>query len=412
MAKQFSYRVKNEEGKTLDGVLEASSLDHASKLLRGRGYLIIKVEEEKESEIKEIMRRFERVKVDDVVNFTRQLSTMVSAGLPLTESLSILRVQSPPAMSRVVSKVLEEVEGGKTLAIAMEESGDGVFDDIYIALVKAGEAAGVLDEVLKRLAETMEKQRDFRSKTKGAMVYPMIIIIGMVIVAVIMMIFVVPRMTEMYKDFGAELPLPTQILIGASDFAVKFWYLLLLIFGAIGYVFLKWSRTDVGSVMIEETLMKMPVVGELRLKMVMTEFARTMSLLISAGISILDALRITSAAVGSKIIGAKMMMAASKVEKGQSLGLVLAELGEFPPIVPQMIAVGEQTGKMDEILDKLADYFEGESEQAVKNLTTAIEPMIMAVMGVGVGFLVMAVIMPIYNLTSEKACVAFVFRDW
>lgn len=401
MAKQFGYRVKNEEGKTLDGVLEASSLDHASKLLRGRGYLIIKVEEEKESEIKEIMRRFERVKVDDVVNFTRQLSTMVSAGLPLTESLSILRVQSPPAMSRVVSKVLEEVEGGKTLAIAMEESGDGVFDDIYIALVKAGEAAGVLDEVLKRLAETMEKQRDFRSKTKGAMVYPMIIIIGMVIVAVIMMIFVVPRMTEMYKDFGTELPLPTQILIGASDFAVKFWYLLLLIFGAIGYVFLKWSRTDVGSVMIEETLMKMPVVGELRLKMVMTEFARTMSLLISAGISILDALRITSAAVGSKIIGAKMMMAASKVEKGQSLGLVLAELGEFPPIVPQMIAVGEQTGKMDEILDKLADYFEGESEQAVKNLTTAIEPMIMAVMGVGVGFLVMAVIMPIYNLTSQ-----------
>lgn len=401
MAKQFSYRVKNEEGKTLDGVLEASSLDHASKLLRGRGYLIIKVEEEKESEIKEIMRRFERVKVDDVVNFTRQLSTMVSAGLPLTESLSILRVQSPPAMSRVVSKVLEEVEGGKTLAIAMEEAGDGVFDDIYIALVKAGEAAGVLDDVLKRLAETMEKQRDFRSKTKGAMVYPMIIIIGMVIVSVIMMIFVVPRMTEMYKDFGAELPLPTRILIGASDFAVKFWYLLFLIFGAVGYVFLKWSRTDVGSVMIEETLMKMPVVGELRLKMVMTEFARTMSLLISAGISILDALRITSAAVGSKIIGAKMMMAASKVEKGQSLGLVLAELGEFPPIVPQMIAVGEQTGKMDEILDKLADYFEGESEQAVKNLTTAIEPMIMAVMGVGVGFLVFAVIMPIYNLTSQ-----------
>ncbi|OQA83304.1 MAG: putative type II secretion system protein F [Microgenomates group bacterium ADurb.Bin238] len=401
MAKQFGYRVKNEEGKTLDGVLEASSLDHASKLLRGRGYLIIKVEEEKESEIKEIMRRFERVKVDDVVNFTRQLSTMVSAGLPLTESLSILRVQSPPAMSRVVSKVLEEVEGGKTLAIAMEEAGDGVFDDIYIALVKAGEAAGVLDEVLKRLAETMEKQRDFRSKTKGAMVYPMIIIIGMVIVAVIMMIFVVPRMTEMYKDFGAELPLPTRILIGASDFAVKFWYLLFLFFGAVGYVFLKWSKTEVGSVMIEETLMKMPVVGELRLKMVMTEFARTMSLLISAGISILDALRITSAAVGSKIIGAKMMMAASKVEKGQSLGLVLAELGEFPPIVPQMIAVGEQTGKMDEILDKLADYFEGESEQAVKNLTTAIEPMIMAVMGVGVGFLVMAVIMPIYNLTSQ-----------
>ena len=400
-AKQFRYRAKDEEGKTVEGLTEANDLDHASRLLRGKGYLIVRIGEEKGSGLRELMQRFEKAKMDDVVNFTRQFSTMISAGLPLTEGLSILRVQSSPVMGRVVAKILDGVGGGAPLARAMEEAGKDVFSDVYIALVRAGEAAGVLDKVLKRLADTLEKQRDFRSKTRGAMVYPAIIIVGMIAVAMIMMIFVVPRMTEMYRDFGAELPLSTRILIGTSELMVKFWYLLLLGFGLLGYVFGKWSRTDVGGVMIEETLTKMPIVGPLRTKIVMTEFARTMSLLISAGISILDALKITARAVDSKIIGSKMILATGKVEKGQSLGLVLAEIKEFPPIVPQMVAVGEQTGKVDEILDKLADYFEAESEAAVKALTTAIEPLIMVVMGIGVGFLVLAVIMPIYNLTSQ-----------
>lgn len=400
MAKQFKYRAKDDQGKTVEGTIESNNQDAVIRSLRNKGLLIMSVKEEKQSEIGELMQRFQRVKTDDVVNFTRQLSTMISAGLPLTEALSILRVQSSPAMGRIVTAVMERVEGGSTLADSMAEEPE-VFSRVYIALVRAGEAAGVLDEVLKRLANTLEKQREFRSKTRGAMVYPAIILIGMFVVGLIMMVFVVPRMTEMYRDFGADLPLPTQILIGLSDFMVRFWYLFLLSLGLTFYFFTKWSKTEVGGVMIEETLMKMPIIGKLRIQMVMTEFARTMSLLISAGISILDALKITADAVGSKIIGNKMMEAANKVEKGQSLGVVLAEVQEFPPIVPQMMAVGEQTGKMDEILNKLADYFEGESETAVKTLTTAIEPLIMAVMGVGVGFLVMAVIMPIYNLTSQ-----------
>ncbi len=401
MAKQFRYQAKDESGKAVEGMLEVNNSDQAVRVLRNKGMLIVSIKEERESGLDDVFQRFQRVSTEDVVNFTRQLSTMISAGLPLTEGLSILRVQSSPVMSRVVTKVLEKIEGGLPLAEAMKEAGGSTFSKVYIALVRAGEAAGVLDEVLKRLATTMEKQRDFRNKTRGAMVYPIIIIIGMFIVGMIMMIFVVPKMTEMYKDFGAELPLPTKILIGTSDFMVKFWYLFLLSVGLLAYFFMKWSKTEMGGMMIEETLMKTPVIGPLRLKIVMTEFARTMSLLISAGISILDALKITADAVGSRIIGAKMMVAANKVEKGQSLGVVLAEMKEFPPIVPQMMAVGEQTGKMDEILNKLADYFEGEAETGVKTLTTAIEPLIMAVMGIGVGFLVMAVIMPIYNLTSQ-----------
>jgi type IV pilus assembly protein PilC len=303
-------------------------------------------------------------------------------------------------MSKVVAQVQQEVQAGSSLADAMEVSST-VFPKVYIALVRAGESAGVLDEILKRLAANLEKQREFRNKTKGAMIYPLIVIVGMIAVGGIMMIFVVPKLTDMYKDFGADLPLPTKILIGTSDFMVKYWYIAATVVGFGLYVFSKWSKTEVGSQLIEEFTFKLPIVGTLRKQIVLTEFTRTMGLMIGAGISILEALRIVADAVGSKLMGRRLLEAAEKVEKGQPLGSTLALMPEFPPIVPQMLAVGEQTGKVDEILEKMAVYFEGESETAVKALTTAIEPLIMVVMGVGVGFLIMAVIMPIYNLTSQ-----------
>lgn len=400
MTKKFRYRVKSEQGKTIVGIIEANDKDQAIKLLRGQDVVVISVNEEGESELGELMKKLQKIKTDDVVNFTRQLATMTSAGLPLVEALSILRYQSTPAMSRVVGDILKEVEGGSSLADAMRKT-KNVFSNIYIALIRAGEAAGVMEEVMNRLADTLEKQRDFRNKTKGALVYPIIVIIGMVAVSVIMMIFVVPKMTQMYKDFGTELPLPTQILMGASEFMVKFWYLVFLGAGLGFYFFQRWSKTEVGAIMIEETVYKMPIIGPMQKQIVLTEFTRTMSLLVSAGISILDALRIVSEAVDSRIFRARIQMAAGKVEKGQALSTIIAQMEEFPPILGQMLTVGEQTGKVDEIFNKLAKYFEEQSEVTVKALTTAIEPLIMVVMGVGVGFLVMAVIMPIYNLTSQ-----------
>lgn len=397
---RFRYKVKDEENKTIRGEVEAADKEQAIRLLRNKRYIIIDIGEYNESELTALTNRFARVKVDDVVNFTRQLSTMISAGLPLTESLSILKVQSPPAMSEVVGKVQRGVEEGLTLTEALKQSSD-VFPDVYIALVKAGESAGVLDNVLKRLALNMEKQRDFRNKTKGALTYPIIILLGMVAVTTIMMIFVVPRMTQMYKDFGAELPWMTKVLIGTSDFMVKFWYLLFLGVGAGIYFFRKWSSTEAGALIVERTLFKLPIVGPLKTKIVLTEFTRTMGLLVGSGVSILNSLKITADALGSKMHRAKLLEVAEKVEKGQSLGVTLVGVDIFPPIIPQMISVGEQTGKVDEILSKLSDYFEQESEAGVKTLTTAIEPLIMVVMGVGVGFLVMAVITPIYNLTNQ-----------
>lgn len=400
MTKKFRYKVKDNNGKSISGSMEAKDQEQAIRLLRGQNLVIVTIAEEGQSELGDFMKRFDKIKTDDVVNFTRQLATMTSAGLPLTESLSILRYQSSTAMSTVVTQVLQEVEGGASLADALAKTQD-VFSKIYIALVRAGEAAGVLEEVLVRLAETLEKQRDFKNKTKGALIYPAIVMVGMVGVMIIMMIFVIPKMTQMYKDFGADLPLPTQILIGTSDFFVHFWYLVLL--GAVGgYIaYQRWSKTETGALIIENFLFKLPIVGPMRTQIVLTDFTRTMALLVGAGISILEALRIVADAVDSKIIRSRILEAAAKVEKGQPLSAMLAQMSEFPAILPQMIAVGEQTGKVDEIFGKLAAYFEEQSEVAVKGLTTAIEPLIMVVMGVGVGFLVFAVITPIYNLTSK-----------
>lgn len=387
-------------GRLTNGSLEGSSQKQALEVLREKKIVVIDIGEEKEDEFAKLTKRFNKVKTEDLVNFTRQLSTMISAGLPLTEALAILQSQSSPAMAVVVGKVMVAVQEGATLSEAMKKSGD-TFPAVYLALVKAGEAAGVLDTILNRLATSLEKQRDFRNKTKGALIYPIIVIVGMILVGVIMMIFVVPKMTELYQDFGATLPLPTQILIFVSNFMVNFWYILLLMVVGIGYFGLKWSKTEAGGRIIEETMFKLPIMGPLRKQIVFAEFSRTMSLLITAGISILDAMRIVADAVDSKLIGDSIRESSQKVEKGQPLSAVLAARTDYPPIIAQMLAVGEQTGKVDEILTRLADYFEGESEVAVKSLTTAIEPLIMVVMGVGVGFLVMAVIMPIYNLTSQ-----------
>lgn len=397
---KFRYKGKTEDSRSVHGIIEATDRDRAVLALKNKHVLILAINQVKESEIDLFLKSFQKVKADDVVNFTRQLSTMIKAGLPLTDALRILEQQTSPAMAREIAKILHEVEGGSSMAAALEKTGN-TFSDVYKALVKAGEAAGVLDTVLNRLAATLEKEREFRNKTKGALVYPAIVVMGMVGVTAIMMIFVVPKMTAMYADFGAELPMATKILMGASSFMVNFWYVLAGVIGLAVFLFKKWVSTEVGGLMYEEFLFKLPVYGALKKKIILTEFTRTMGLLVSSGISILDALKIVADAVESRILKARIFESAEKIEKGQQLSTVMMAMEEFPPIVPQMLAVGEQTGKVDEILMKMAEYFEEEAELGVKTLTTALEPLIMVVMGIGVGFLVMAVIMPIYNLTSQ-----------
>ncbi|OGD62560.1 hypothetical protein A2160_05965 [Candidatus Beckwithbacteria bacterium RBG_13_42_9] len=398
--KKYNYQGRNAEGKKIKGIVEAPGEKEAVTALRQRGLIVFSLDEIGISLVYKFKVLISRVTFDEVVNFTRQLSTMIIAGLPLTDSLSILKDQTNPAMSKVISDILLEVQGGSTLHKALGKY-PKVFSGVYLALIRSGEAAGVLDEVLGKMADNLEKQRDFRAKVKGAMVYPAIVIIGMIIVATIMMIFVIPKMLEMYKEFGADLPMVTQILINITQFFNKFW-IFLLGFVAAGIYGLKlWRQTPLGAQKFDSLKLKLPIWGVIEQKVILSDVTRTLGMLVGAGVSIIEALHIVADTANNVIYEDALLNAADAVEKGLPLAATIGRYDFFPPILTQMVAVGEETGKLDEVLERVAKHFEAESEVAVKALTTAIEPLMMIVLGIGVGFLVIAIILPIYNLTAK-----------
>jgi len=394
---RFRFKAKSTDGSLRKGIVEAQSEATAVTVLREQKLVIIELHELGTS--KSIFSGSQKVKFDDVVNFTRQLSTMIGAGLPLTDALSILQIQVPPALQSKVADVLRSIEGGSTFANALSHHND-TFSRVYISLVRAGEAAGVLDTILMRLADTLEKQREFREKTKGALIYPVIVLIGMLLVSAVMMIFVLPKLTVMYQDFNVELPFITQVLISVSTFMSKSWYVMAVMIGIGVYVFNKWRQTKMGAYQFDVMLLKLPIFGKIKSMVLMAEFSRTLALLASAGVSLVESLEIVTELADSEVMRKALQEVTKDVEKGNPLATSLAKHTVFPMIVSQMTSVGEQTGKLDEILNRVAGYFENESEHAIKNLSTAMEPIIMVVLGVGVGFLIVAIVVPIYNLTS------------
>lgn len=396
--KKYRFRAKTEDGTNRRGVVEASTQQAAVEILRAQKLVIVDLKDESQGVLSSLG-VIGKVKFDDIVNFTRQLSTMIASGLPLTDSLSILEVQTSPALQKKITGVLRSVEGGSTFADALEEHSD-VFSKVYVALIRSGEAAGVLDTILARLADNLEKQREFRAKTKGAMIYPIIVLIGMGVVGIVMMVFVLPKLTVMYEDFDADLPIITKILIGLSNFMAKAWYLFVLAGFGVVYGLRGWRKTKTGALKYDQIVLKLPIFGEIKQMTVMSEFARTLALLVSAGVSLVDALNIVEEVVGNRVFGDALAVVAKGVEKGNPLATSLAQFEAFPLIVSQMVSVGEQTGKVDEILNRLAEYFEVEAEHAVKNLSTAMEPIIMVILGLGVGFMIVAIVVPIYSLTS------------
>lgn len=397
---QFEYRVKDQKGKTLKGIIEAANKKQAAALLRDQGYLIISLNPKTES-FSFLKRITARITENDLVEFTRQLSTMINSGLPLVETLLILKNQTKNyQMAKVIDGLLGEVQGGASLAAAMENYPQ-VFPKVYISLIKAGELSGLLDNVSLRLAETLERQRDFASKTKGALVYPAIITIAMIGVMVIMMTVVFPKMTAMYKDFNVPLPGPTLFLMKISDLSIRFSPLILLFLIALAIFYKFFSETEKGRYKIDQFIFKLPLYGSLKKQIALTEFARTLGLLIGTGIPIIEALNIVAETVGNAVYKKGIEEAALEVERGLSLAVPISHNPDFPPIVSQMIKVGEESGKMDEVLEKLSRYFESETEHLIKGLTTAIEPIIMIILGLGVGFIIISVLLPIYNLTGQ-----------
>ena len=396
----FKYIAKNKRGEDIKGKVEAVSKMQAVSTLFARDLFVIDVTAANQES--GILAKFlkPKIKFEELVNFTRQLSTMINAGLPLATALSILEEQSKPEMGKLIANILKDVEGGMSFSEALQKYPDN-FSRIYVQLVRAGEIGGVLDEVLERLALNLEKDKDFKAKTKGAMIYPIIIFIAMLAVGIVMMVAVIPKLTEMYVDFDAELPGPTKVLISLSNFLVQFWWLLAVIILVVFVALRSYKKTKKGELQLAKLILKIPIIGPMRQKIILTDFTRTLSLLLGAGVSLLESISIVAEAVDNAVYRQELASAAKQVERGVALSEAIARYEDFPIILHQMMSVGEETGKLDEILHKLAEYFEKESEYAVKNLTTAMEPIIMVVLALMVGFMVIAIIMPIYSLTSQ-----------
>lgn len=397
---RFEYKARTKDNKKLTGLVDASDDKQAIRILRSRGLLVIDLYPTRGGLFDSFKAAFQRVKFQDVVNFTRQFSTMITAGLSLSESLNIISQQSNPAFQKVLKQITSDIEGGSNLYEAMGKY-PKQFSKMYLALIKSGESAGVLDKILLRLADTLEKQKEFKSKIKGALIYPAIVVVGMVVVAFVMMVFVLPQITNMFLDFDLELPMATRILIGTSNFMAKFWYLI-IIFAVFAFVFFKkWRETESGALSLDELMLKLPVIGFLNQQILLTEMTRTLSLLVAGGVSIIESLNIVAEVTGNKVYEIAIKEVAHTVEKGGSIGTAMAKYPFFPPIISQMMGIGEETGKLDDVLMKVSHHFEMESDFAVKGLTSSIEPLMIILLAFGVGFLVFAILMPIYKLTSS-----------
>lgn len=398
----YLYKARDNEGKIISGTVEAGSENAAAVVISGRGWVPTSISEKSRSrDLASIVSGFRGVSASSRTIFTRQLATMVTAGLPLTQSLDILYKQEPEGkMKEIVGQIFRDVESGGTLYQSLRKYPE-VFSRIYVNLVKAGEASGSLDNIMSRLADNEESMREFNSKVKSAFIYPIIVVIVMIAVFIVMMVFVVPKLTVMYKDLGADLPLPTKVLIYLSELFTKRFYIPLGLVVGIVALFRYFTSTQYGIRKMAELSFRMPIFGKLRKQAELTEFSRTLSLLVSAGIPILEALSIVSEAINNPIYRDSLKDAARQVERGGNLSTPLKADSNFPPLLSQMVAVGEQTGKLDEVLLKVSNFFESETEISLKGLTAALEPTIMVILGILVALLVVSIIMPIYKLTSS-----------
>lgn len=398
--KRFNYKAKDRAGRVIKGEVEASDVNAAAKLIKSKGLFVIILRPKMDSIFGLIAKRKDKVTPTDVATFTRQLSTMINAGLPITEALLILRSQSKKSLQAIIAQLLADVEAGESFSNSLSKHPEA-FGKTYVALVKSGEVGGVLDAVLQRLADNLEKQQEFSSKVKGALIYPVIIIVGMIVVAFIMMIFVIPKLLTLYTDMNAKLPGPTKILIAVTGFVGKYWIIIFALLGLAFYLFRLYKATPEGRRKVDELIFKIPIYGPLQRQIILTDLTRTLSMMVGAGVSILESLHISSEVVGNTLISDALVDAANQVEKGFPVAFAFSKHPEaFPFILSQMVAVGEETGKMEEILSKLSRIFEVDSDEKVKGLTASIEPIVMVILGLGVGFLVVAVILPIYSLSS------------
>jgi type IV pilus assembly protein PilC len=392
----FVWEGKLANGSIKKGEIEATDKAAAALILKRQRIIPTKLK----SKPKDISLFGQKVKTKEIVIFTRQFSTMINAGLPLVQCLDILSSQQPnPSFKKVTSQIKGDVEGGSTFADALSKH-PKIFDSLYVNLVAAGEVGGVLDTVLNRLAVYMEKNEALKNKVKGAMTYPIIVLCVAFGVVAILMIFVIPTFSDMFKQFGSALPAPTQFIVNLSSFFRNFWWAMIGFIAAIIFGF-KFIRTqEKGRFYTDKMMLRLPVFGSLIRKVAVAKFTRTLGTMISSGVPIMDGLEITSKTAGNIIIENAIRTVRTAISEGRTMSEPLEQTGLFPGMVVQMIAVGEATGAMDQMLSKIADFYDEEVDTAVEALTSALEPMLMVFLGGIIGFVVVAMYLPIFKMAS------------
>jgi type IV pilus assembly protein PilC len=395
----FIWEGKTRQGAVQKGELAANSKEEVLALLRKQNILPINVTI-KSKELK-LALFAEKVTDKDVVIFTRQLATMIDAGLPLVQCLEILGTQTEnKALSKVVGQVRSDVEGGATFADALKKH-PKVFDNLYVNMVAAGEAGGILDTILQRLASYMEKLAKIKSQIKSAMIYPSVILFVAVAVVALLLVIVVPMLAGMFAEMGQVLPLPTRIVLAFSNF-LKGWGGLFSVIFIVGFVvgLKQFRRTEKGLTVTDAIALKLPVMGSLIQRVSVAKFTRTLGTLMTSGVPILEGLLIVSRTAGNKIVENAIVATRQSVSEGKTLADPLGRAKVFPPMVTQMIAVGEATGALDNMLNKIADFYDDEVDSAVAALTSLLEPMLMVFLGITVGFVIVAMYMPIFQMGS------------
>ncbi len=394
------------EGRSRKGTIERGEIEAANEAtvrqhLRRQQIQAIKIQ----TKSKDILKGFSlfrrrRIKEKDIVVFTRQFATMIDAGLPLVQCLEILSSQQDnPAFKEILLKVKGDVEAGSTFADALRKH-PRVFNDLFCNLAAAGEAGGILDTILNRLASYIEKAMNLKKKVKGAMVYPGVVLAIALVVVSALLIFVIPVFQKMFADMGGTLPAFTQLVINFSEFVRRYFLVLAAILVAFGFVFRRYYRTEAGRALIDDYILRIPVLGDLIKKVAIAKFTRTLSTMLSSGVPIMEGLEIVARTSGNKTIEKAILKTKVSIGEGKTIAEPLGASGIFPPMVVQMISVGESTGALDSMLSKIADFFDDEVDAAVAALTSLLEPLLMVFLGVTIGALVVAMYLPIFQMAS------------
>lgn len=398
MATTFVWKGTTPKGESLSGELEAASKEEVANRLRKQRIRVKMIREKAQ-------KRFSlgiggKVKVKDMSIFTRQFSTMINAGLPIVQCLDILSKQTEnDTLRRSIHEVMLDVEGGSTLADSMAKH-QKIFSDLYTNMVDAGESGGILDIILGRLAVYLEKADALQRKIKSAMTYPSIVAFVAVGATIFMLMFVIPVFAKMFSDFGGELPAPTRIVMGISTFLRDFWWVLLIGTGGAIFAFKQVEKNPKGKYKLDQMLLRSPILGNVVRKGSVARFTRTLGTLVGSGVPILQGLDITARTAGNKVIEEAVRKTRDSISQGDTISEPLKESGVFPPMVVQMISVGEQTGALDEMLSKIADFYDDEVDTAVEQLTSVIEPVMIVVMGVIVGGMLVAMYLPMFKMAQ------------